>query len=102
MSISTTPSIFQGERVIELPDTSPIMDLNKVYAQEKPDAQAYYKAFEPYESQKSPSTDNAFVFQSQPVLEQVAVPVEVKTFDFKYALIFLAIGFVIFKFYKKR
>lgn len=70
------------------------------------------KTFEPSQPQGTlgasfklapvPQTGLATQTVSQPVLQEVAVPVAVPTFDFKTAAIAVVIAFLGFKFFKKR
>lgn len=66
-----------------------------------PSLEDHALAYDPNGAQRSPNTVNGSVYESQPVLQQVAVPVAVPTLDWKKALMFLVAGFLIFKIYKK-
>lgn len=105
MSISSSPSIFAGEKIIQLPDPVQPMDLSKVYAQNdvQPDIADYHAALDASESQRSTNTTDAQVYSSAPVLQEVPVAVEIPTLDFKKALLFLGIGLLTYKYiFKKR
>ena len=102
MSASVTPSLFQGEHVLEMPEAAPVMDLSRVYAQAAPAKENYEQAFDPNFNQKSPATTMEQVYASAPILQEVPVIVETTTLDFKQALLFLGLGFLTYKFIFKK
>lgn len=65
-----------------------------------PAIQNYQQAFDASENAKSPTT-NAQVYSAEPTLVEVPVMVEKPTLDLKGAALFLLIGFISFKIFKK-
>ena len=65
-----------------------------------PPIQNYQQAFDASENAKSPTT-NAQVYSTEPTLVEVPVVVEKPTLDLKGAALFLLIGFISFKIFKK-
>lgn len=67
-----------------------------------PSIEDHAKAYDPNSAQRSPNTTNGSVYESQPVLQQVAVPVEVKTLDWKMGVLIFGLGFLAFKYFRRK